>query len=111
MSGFLRLGAFHALGVFGACPQCVRLLITPAGRMHACIQIRQLVEDNFLIWGPIKRLYMVHLKTLAFVEYEWRSSAEFAKEAMCKQGLKGSTQVRSVTAVYSACSAYLWPLG
>ena len=63
-------------------------------RGAACVQIRQLVEDNFLIWGPIKRLYMVHLKTLAFVEYEWRSSAEFAKEAMCKQGLKGSTQVR-----------------
>ena len=31
-------------------------------------QIRQLVEDNFAMWGPIKRLYMVHLKTLAFVE-------------------------------------------
>jgi hypothetical protein len=29
--------------------------------------------------------------------YEWRSTAEFAKEAMNKQGLKGSTQREILT--------------
>ena len=42
-------------------------LLTNPGHLKPT-QIRKLVEDNFNAWGPIKRLYMVPLKTLAFVE-------------------------------------------
>eukprot|EP00798_Chlamydomonas_sp_ICE-L_P022793 gene22793-29961_t len=60
-------------------------------------KIRQLIESNFSVWGKIKNIYIVHAKTLAFVTYEWRTSAEFAKEAMHKQGLQGSTQKEVLT--------------
>lgn len=30
-------------------------------------KIRELVTDNFSLWGPIKSIYIVHKKTLAFV--------------------------------------------
>lgn len=39
-------------------------------------------QDNFDEWGPIERIYNVASKTIAFVQYYWRASAEFAKEAM-----------------------------
>ncbi|KAG1678039.1 hypothetical protein FOA52_000835 [Chlamydomonas sp. UWO 241] len=60
-------------------------------------KLRALMEDNFNTWGPLKRVHISHSKTLAFVEFEWRSSAEFAKEAMHKQGLTGSTQREVLT--------------
>ncbi len=50
---------------------CVRLLIM-------CIRM----QDNFDEWGPVERIYNVASKTIAFVQYYWRASAEFAKEAM-----------------------------
>ena len=40
------------------------------------------MQDNFDEWGPIERIYNVASKTIAFVQYYWRASAEFAKEAM-----------------------------
>ena len=40
------------------------------------------VQDNFDEWGPVERIYNVASKTIAFVQYYWRASAEFAKEAM-----------------------------
>lgn len=43
-------------------------------------------------------MQLLHVQTTDRValarRYEWRCSAEFAKEAMHKQGLIGSTQVR-----------------
>ena len=41
-----------------------------------------ILQDNFDEWGPIERIYNVASKTIAFVQYYWRASAEFAKEAM-----------------------------
>ncbi|KAF5833735.1 hypothetical protein DUNSADRAFT_9842 [Dunaliella salina] len=64
-------------------------------------KIRELIHDNFCVWGPIKSIYIAHKKTLAFVRYEWRSSAEFAKEAMHKQKLLGSTQAEILTCRWS----------
>ncbi|KAG2445736.1 hypothetical protein HXX76_000342 [Chlamydomonas incerta] len=61
-------------------------------------KIRQLVEANFKLWGPINNVYIVHPKNIAFVRYDWRSSAEFAKEAMHKQPLLGSSLGEVVTA-------------
>jgi len=55
------------------------------------------MEEDFGCWGPLQRVHIAHKKTLAFVEYEWRSSAEFAKEAMHKQGLTSSTQGEILT--------------
>ncbi|GFH25246.1 C3H1-type domain-containing protein [Haematococcus lacustris] len=60
-------------------------------------KIRELLEANFGQWGPIKNIYIKHVTTIAFVKYEWRSSAEFAKEAMHKQGLLGSSQCAGPT--------------
>ncbi|KAL6765669.1 hypothetical protein V8C86DRAFT_3128038 [Haematococcus lacustris] len=64
-------------------------------------KIRELLEANFGQWGPIKNIYIKHVTTIAFVKYEWRSSAEFAKEAMHKQGLLGSSQAEVLTVRWS----------
>ena len=61
-----------------------------AGGSFDKARITELIEKNFGPWGPIKRIYIVMAKMLAFVEFEWRCTAEFAKEAMHKQGLIGS---------------------
>uniref|UniRef100_A0A061SK89 Pre-mrna-splicing factor cwc2 n=1 Tax=Tetraselmis sp. GSL018 TaxID=582737 RepID=A0A061SK89_9CHLO len=51
---------------------------------------RELVMDSFQEWGPIRSINVIPTKTIAFVQYYWRCSAEFAKEAMHAQCLKGS---------------------
>eukprot|EP00887_Chlorella_sp_A99_P000567 scaffold17.g567.t1 len=60
-----------------------------AGTLPA-LQLRKVVEENFKEWGPIEDVHIVPLKTIAFVRYEWRSSAEFAKAAMHQQTLRGT---------------------
>lgn len=47
--------------------------------------------QNFGEFGPVKRIHIVPTKTIAFVKYHWRVSAEFAREAMDQQQLTGST--------------------
>jgi hypothetical protein len=42
---------------------------SPVLLASAVSQIRELLEDNFNMWGPVKRIYIVHLKTIAFVEW------------------------------------------
>ncbi|GAB4823748.1 hypothetical protein N2152v2_010794 [Parachlorella kessleri] len=54
------------------------------------LELRKLLEDNFKVWGPIDDIHVVPTKTIAFVRYAWRSSAEFAKQAMHQQALEGS---------------------
>ncbi|PNH07026.1 Pre-mRNA-splicing factor CWC2 [Tetrabaena socialis] len=61
-------------------------------------RIRQLIDANFRLFGPLNNVYILHLKTSAFVRFDWRSSAEFAKEAMNKQRLAGSTMGEVLTA-------------
>ncbi len=53
-------------------------------------KLRPLLEANFGEWGPLQNIHIVPDKTIAFVRYHWRSTAEFAKEAMHGQGLRGS---------------------
>lgn len=68
---------------------------------YATPQLRHLLLENFGEFGPIKRIYIVPAKTIAFVTYHWRASAEFAKEAMDSQTLTGSTmhEVRCLAAM------------
>eukprot|EP00879_Flechtneria_rotunda_P022928 GHRR01024234.1.p1 GENE.GHRR01024234.1~~GHRR01024234.1.p1 ORF type:complete len:133 (+),score=21.07 GHRR01024234.1:1189-1587(+) len=58
---------------------------------YATPQLRHLLLDNFGQFGPIRTIYIVPAKTIAFVKYHWRASAEFGKEAMDGQTLTGST--------------------
>lgn len=58
---------------------------------YATPQLRHLLLQNFGEFGPIRSIYIVPAKTIAFVKYHWRASAEFAKEAMDSQTLTGST--------------------
>ena len=46
-----------------------------------------LLERQFSEWGPVEDVYAVPVKCIGFVRFEFRSSAEFAKEAMMGQRL------------------------
>lgn len=48
-------------------------------------------SQNFGEFGPVRHIHIVPSKTIAFVKYHWRVSAEFAREAMDQQQLTGST--------------------
>jgi RNA recognition motif-containing protein len=41
--------------------------------------------QEFEVFGEIVQLRFLPQKSIAFVQYNWRSSAEFAKEAMSQQ--------------------------
>jgi hypothetical protein len=58
---------------------------------YATPQLRHLLLENFGVFGPIRSIYIVPTKTIAFVKFHWRVSAEFAKEAMDSQPLSGSS--------------------
>eukprot|EP00775_Hariotina_reticulata_P011684 gene11684-11827_t len=65
---------------------------------YATPQLRHLLLENFGVFGPIRSIYIVPAKTIAFVKFHWRVSAEFAKEAMDSQPLTGSS-MREVLSV------------
>lgn len=46
-----------------------------------------LLERQFSEWGPVEDVYAVPVKCVGFVRFAFRSSAEFAKEAMMGQRL------------------------
>jgi RNA recognition motif-containing protein len=50
-----------------------------------------LLLQNFGEFGPVRRIHIVPAKTIAFIKYHWRVSAEFAREALDQQQLTGST--------------------
>ncbi|PSC68748.1 Pre-mRNA-splicing factor cwc2 [Micractinium conductrix] len=52
-------------------------------------QLRKIVASNFAEWGLLENVHLLPDKTIAFVRYQWRSSAEFAKAAMHQQTLRG----------------------
>jgi len=56
-----------------------------------CIKITGTTEDivkrYFEEWGPIEYVRVIHTKSIAFVRYFLRATAEFAKEAMSNQSL------------------------
>jgi len=78
-------------GVGSALRDCRTLFVHygGAGGLSAS-EVQQLATENFGEWGRIRKVYVVPAKTLVFVQYEARCSAEFAKEAMQAQGLTGS---------------------
>lgn len=50
-----------------------------------------MIERDFGEWGPIWDVYVKKSACIAFVRYSYRYAAEFAKEAMSRQGLIEST--------------------
>ena len=51
---------------------------------------KALIRKNFEEWGHVEDVKMVPSKSIAFVRFYWRASAEFAKEAMLNQTLRGA---------------------
>lgn len=49
------------------------------------------VRRNFAVLGPIEYVRTIQEKSMAFVRYQLRASAEFAKVAMHHQTLDGET--------------------
>jgi len=47
----------------------------------------QKVRKNFEEWGEIEYIRVIPSKNIGFVTYKYRSTAEFAKEAMSDQTL------------------------
>jgi hypothetical protein len=68
--------------------ECTTLYIYLGG---AATQPRAILEkavsDSFAPWGPLDDVSVIPNKAIAFVRYQWRSSAEFAKAAMHQQTL------------------------
>jgi hypothetical protein len=56
-----------------------------------CIKVtgntEEIVKKHFEEWGPIEYVRIIHTKSIAFVRYFLRATAEFAKEAMNNQAL------------------------
>jgi hypothetical protein len=51
-------------------------------------RLQEVVARVFGEWGPLEDVYVVRSKSIAFVRYVFRASAEFAKEAMGNQSLQ-----------------------
>jgi Torus domain/RNA recognition motif. (a.k.a. RRM, RBD, or RNP domain) len=69
--------------------ECTTLYIYLGG---AATQPQQILEkavtDSLSPWGPLDDVSVIPSKAIAFVRYQWRSSAEFAKAAMHQQTLE-----------------------
>ena len=57
------------------------------GRIHQDPNIEAAVEKHFKIWGEVERIKVLREKGVAFVTYQSRLNAEFAKEAMANQSM------------------------
>jgi hypothetical protein len=53
--------------------------------------IEEVLKKHFAPWGPIEYIRYLSDKSVAFVRYQLRSTAEFAKVAMMHQTLDGKT--------------------
>ena len=51
-------------------------------------KLQEVMHKVFSEWGPLEDVYVVRSKSIAFVRYVFRASAEFAKEAMGNQSLQ-----------------------
>jgi hypothetical protein len=51
-------------------------------------KLQDVFERVFSEWGPLEDIYVVRGKSIAFVRYVFRASAEFAKESMNNQSLQ-----------------------
>lgn len=57
------------------------------GRIHIDHEMEATVQKHFQQWGEIERVKILREKGVAFVTYQGRLNAEFAKEAMANQSL------------------------
>lgn len=57
------------------------------GRIHIDPGMEASVQKHFRQWGEIERVKILRDKGVAFVTYQTRLNAEFAKEAMANQSL------------------------
>ncbi|KAF9586342.1 Pre-mRNA-splicing factor [Lunasporangiospora selenospora] len=57
------------------------------GRIQPHPQMEATVEKHFKLWGELERIKILKEKGVAFVTYQSRLNAEFAKEAMANQSL------------------------
>ncbi|KAF9183128.1 Pre-mRNA-splicing factor [Haplosporangium sp. Z 767] len=57
------------------------------GRIHQYPDMEAIVEKHFKAWGDLERIKILQDKGIAFVTYQSRLNAEFAKEAMANQSL------------------------
>ncbi len=51
-------------------------------------RLQEVMSRVFGEWGPLEDVYVVRSKSIAFVRYVFRASAEFAKEALHNQSLQ-----------------------
>jgi hypothetical protein len=71
---------------------------------YATPQLRHLLLQDFGCFGPVRSIHIVPAKTIAFVRFHWRASAEFAKEAMDGKCLRES----KMNEVGAACVRCFW---
>ena len=57
------------------------------GRIHQDPKMEAAIERHFKIWGEVERIKVLREKGVAFVTYQSRLNAEFAKEAMANQSM------------------------
>ncbi|CEM15985.1 unnamed protein product [Vitrella brassicaformis CCMP3155] len=62
--------------------------------------LEESVRRNFSMWGPIVHMRVIPNKNIAFVEYEYRAAAEFAKVAMMDQWLDRKDEMITVKWAY-----------
>ncbi|CAH0485305.1 unnamed protein product [Peronospora farinosa] len=62
-------------------------LKTTSGREALQLQEKALAKQ-FGEWGEVENINVIHRKSICFVRYRHRTSAEFAKEAMANQSLQ-----------------------
>lgn len=88
-------GATKGVGSYAR--QCTTLYVYLAGAATCPPEhLRQALNKDFGEWGPIQDINVIPNKAIAFVRYEWRSSAEFAKAAMHQQQLQDLPDVDHV---------------
>ncbi|KAJ2965145.1 hypothetical protein NQZ79_g110 [Umbelopsis isabellina] len=63
------------------------------GRVTVSDDMEEIVRRHFSEWGPIESIKVLKRRGVAFVTYEMRSNAEFAKEAMKYQSLDNNEMI------------------
>jgi len=71
-----------------------------AASLYGVEEVKRFLHEGFSVWGPVKKIMYLPTEGVAFIEYFWRASAEFAKDAMRYQYLNpGDPVVEGVMVV------------
>jgi len=65
-----------------------------AATLYNLDQLKTLLHDGFSEWGPVRKILVIPQDGVAYIEYFWRTSAEFAKDAMRYQYLNPADPVK-----------------